>query len=580
MGDQHQQRNLIIVTILSAVVLFGWSFITKYWLPTTPPPTHQAKPQPKSELAPDVAADTVLRPVNQVLAETPRLPISTASLEGSINLKGLRLDDLTLIRHRETLARNSPAVRLFSPAGTQDAWFTGFGWSGENVTLPGADSLWKADSDKLTSEHPVNFYWDNHQGQIFRLTLSVDHDYMFNATESVINHSNNPIIIRPYVLTNRQGVFKTPSSWTLHTGPIGVFNGSVNYHIAFSDLDKANGNGLQNNTQGGWIGFSDKYWLSALAPHNQNMAIDTNFRSGANQHYQADFTVAPVVVPAGKTASLSVDVFAGAKEVRILDRYRDHLRLPHFDKAIDWGWFAIIEKVFFYYLDWLFLHVGNYGLAIILMVFTIRALIFPIANKQYASMASMRRLQPKMQAVRERYKNDDAKMRQELVTLYQKEKVNPFAGCLPMFIQFPIFIALYKTLLVTIESRHQPFIGWIKDLSAPDPLTPFNLFGLLPFTPPHFLMIGVLPIILGITMWLQFRASPQQLDPTQQQIMSFLPLVSVIFMAPLAAGLQVYYIFNNLVSLAQMTWLQHRHATPKERQDRAEKKRLSKKKAK
>ncbi|MFT8736324.1 MAG: membrane protein insertase YidC [Zymomonas mobilis] len=579
MDDQHQQRNLVIVTILSAAILFGWSFVTKYWLPTNPAPTHQANNQPKAELKAEESGDKPLRPVNQVLQETPRLPILTESVEGSVNLKGLRLDDLTLIRHRETLAKNSPAVRLFSPAGTQDSWFTSFGWTGENVVLPGADSLWKADSDKLTAEHPVNFYWNNDHGQIFRITLSVDHDYMFNATESVINRGNSPVVVQPYVLTNHQGAFKTASSWTLHTGPIGVFNGSVNYHVDFADIDKATDNSIRNNTQGGWIGFSDKYWLTALAPHNQKIAIDTDFRSSANHHYQADFTVAPVVVGAGKTASTSVDVFAGAKEVRILDRYRDQLHLPHFDKAIDWGWFAIIEKVFFYYLDWLFLHVGNYGLAIILMVFTIRALIFPIANKQYASMASMRRLQPKMQAVRERYKNDEAKMRQELVTLYQKEKVNPFAGCLPMFIQFPIFIALYKTLLVTIESRHQPFILWIKDLSAPDPLTPFNLFGLLSFTPPHFLMIGVLPILLGITMWLQFRASPQQLEPAQQQIMSFLPLISVIFMAPLAAGLQVYYIFNNLISLAQMTWLQHRHSTPEERQDRAEKKRLSKKKA-
>ena len=347
-------------------------------------------------------------------------------------------------------------------------------------------------------------------------------------------------------------------------------DGKADYGVDFADVDK----GAQHfSSTGGWLGFTDKYWLTALVP-DQARPFDGEFRAGdgtgPTRAYQADFTAAPQLLRPGQTVTQVSRLFAGAKETRLIDRYNDGGNgmpgIANFDRAIDWGWFRIVEKPIFYYLDWLFRHVGNYGLAIVLLTCTIRLLMFPIAQRQFASMAAMRALQPKMKAVQERFKDDKQRQQQEVMALYKQEKVNPLAGCLPTFLQIPIFYALYKMLLVTIEMRHQPFALWIKDLSAPDPLTPVNLFGLLPFTPPGVLHLGLLAILLGVTIWLQMRMNPAAADPTQQQVMQFMPWIMMLFFAPLAAGLQLYYIASNLLTLAQQRILYARHPqlkTPK-----------------
>jgi len=554
----QNQRNLILAIVLSAVVLIGWSFFAGKFLPTANPPATKIVdgkqvPVAKPEAMPDSPAAVRDRAI--VLRETPRIRIETPRVQGSINLKGARIDDLVLVDHRETIAKNSPPVRLLSPGGTPDAYFAGFGWSGNGAALPSADTVWKAEGDILTPAKPVTLRWDNGQGQRFAMRFAIDANYMFTVTQTVENAAPRSLGLRPYGLVSRVGVSKDASSWTMHTGPIGAFNGSTDYSVGFKDLDKAGPAGQRFQTTGGWIGFGDKYWQTALVPQ-QNVAVDAGFR-GDGPRYQADVAQPVLNVPARGAATTEQRFFAGAKEVNVLDAYEAQ-GVARFDRAIDWGWFVWFEKPIFYLLDWLFRHVGNFGIAIILLTCVVRACLFPVAQKQFASMASMRKVQPKMKALQERYKDDKPRLQQEMLKLYQTEKVNPVAGCLPIFIQMPIFIALYKVLMLSIEMRHQPFALWIKDLSSPDPLTPINLFGVLPFDPPGFLHLGVLAIILGVTMWLQFRMNPPAGDPAQQQVMQIMPWMMMLFFAPLAAGLQLYYVANNLLSLAQQQYLYSR----------------------
>jgi len=549
------QRNLITAIVLSALVLIGWTFLQKRLVPPAAAPSTtivdgKQVPLPKPEAAPDAAAQ--LRDRAIVLRESPRVEIRTPRLAGTINLKGARLDDLVLLTHRETIAKNSPPVRLLSPGGSADAYFAAFGWTGA-AGIPGADTVWTPDNNLLSPGKPVTLTWNNGQGQIFRLRFAVDDNYMFTVTQSVGNSAAAPITLKPYGLVSRVGVSKDPSSWTMHTGPVGAFNGAMDYSINFKDLDKAGAAGTRFQTTGGWIGFGDKYWQTALVPA-QNAAVDAGFRAGDGERYQADVAGATISVAPGQMTTTEQRFFAGAKEVAVLDAY-ERAGVPQFDRAVDWGWFVWFEKPIFYLLDWLFRHIGNFGVAIICLTIIVRALLFPVAQRQFASMASMRKVQPKLKALQERHKDDKPRLQQEMMQLYKTEKVNPLAGCLPIFIQMPIFIALYKVLMLSIEMRHQPFTLWIKDLSAPDPLTPVNLFGYLPFQPPGMLHLGVLAILLGITMWLQFRMNPAQMDPAQQQIMGFMPWMMMLFFAPLAAGLQLYYVMNNLLSLAQQQYL-------------------------
>ena len=545
----ENQRNLILAVLLSVIVFAGWTIVSNRYFPAT---TEVVKGKAVALPPPPATRPAAVRDRAAVLRETPRVTIATPRLAGSINLKGARIDDLVLTTHRETVAKDSPPVRLLSPGGTEGAYFAQFGWSGDGVTLPGPDTIWTADAAKLVPGKPVTLRWDNQQGQRFEITLAIDDKYMFTVRQSVANAGKGAIAVKPYGLVSRVGVSKDPSSWTMHTGPIGAFNGSADYSVSFKDLDKAGPDGTRFQTTGGWIGFGDKYWQTALVPP-QNMPANLGFR-GVGSIYQADSAGAALTIAPGKLGVTQQRFFAGAKEVSVLDAY-ERAGISQFDRAIDWGWFVWFEKPIFYLLDWLFHQVGNFGVAIIVLTCIVRALLFPVAQHQFKSMASMRKVQPKMKALQDRHKGDKATLQQEMMKLYQTEKVNPLAGCLPIFIQMPIFIALYKVLMLSIEMRHQPFIWWIKDLSAPDPLTPINLFGYLAFTPPPMLHLGVLAILLGFTMWLQMKLNPAATDPTQQQIMMFMPWMMMLFFAPLAAGLQLYYVANNLLSLAQQQFL-------------------------
>ncbi len=400
--------------------------------------------------------------------------------------------------------------------------------------------------------------WDNGAGQLFAIGLAIDDGYMFTVTQSVTNSGTGTVATRPYGLVSRTGKSKDPATWTIHTGPIGAFNGSADYSVGFKELDTAGSNGQRYATTGGWLGFGDKYWLTALIP-DQNKPVDAAFRAGEGERYQAEFTPAAMPVAPGRSATYTSHFFAGGKDVRLLDGYKADLGIAQFDKAIDWGWFIWFEKPIFYLLDWLFRTVGNFGVAIILLTCIVRGAMFPVAQKQFKSMAAMRVVQPKMKALQERYKDDKVKLQEETLKLYKAEKVNPIAGCLPVVLQIPIFYALYKVLMLTLEMRHQPFALWIRDLSSPDPLTPFNLFGLLAFEPPHILHLGVLPILLGITMFLQFKLNPQPMDETQKQVFSVMPWVFMFIMAPFAAGLQLYWVVSNTMTICQQKWLYSRN---------------------
>ncbi|KQO58415.1 membrane protein insertase YidC [Sphingomonas sp. Xoc002] len=554
----QDRKNFVVFAVIAALILFGWPLIQSKFFPSNPPATKieggKQVPVANSTANPTATTPTAIRDRKVVLAESPRVAIDTPRLKGSINLKGARIDDLVLLDYKQTVDKNSPPIRLLSPAGAEGAYFAGFGWRTDGLNPPAADAVWTASAPVLRPGQPVTLSAANATGQRFQITLSVDKDYMFTVQQTVANGGNAAVPVAAYGYVNR-GISADPDTWTIHVGPMSVNNGSANYGPNWKDLDKAP---TRFTTTGGWLGFTDKYWLATLIP-DQAKAFDGQFRAGAGQTYQADYTLQPQTLAPGKQLTQTTRFFAGAKEVALLDRYTDKEGATKLDYALDWGYLRVLEKPIFYYLDWLFRLVGNFGVAIILLTVTIRALMFPIAQRQFASMAAMRAVQPKMKALQERFKDDKVRMQQEVMALYKQEKVNPLAGCLPTLIQIPIFYALYKVLMLTIEMRHQPFVAWIKDLSAPDPLTPVNLFGLLPFVPPHFIAIGVVPILLGISMYFQFKMNPQPMDDAQKQVFAILPWVLMFVMAPFAVGLQVYWITTNCISILQQRLLYARH---------------------
>jgi YidC/Oxa1 family membrane protein insertase len=552
------KRNIILAVVLTIGILFGWPVISNYFFPQPVQPVaqQQAQTTPQVQGGPMAEGANAIRDLNTVIGETPRVAIETPKLRGSINLRGARIDDVVLPTHRQTVEEGAPPVRLFGPSGTGEAYFASFGWNGEGVKVPTADTVWTADGDKLTPQTPVTLRWNNGAGQTFVIRVSIDEDYLLTVAQTIENASSNPVAVRNYGLLSRVGHSKDPSTWTIHTGPVGVFNGAANYDVDYDTLDEEGDKRFP--TTGGWLGFTDLYWHAALVP-SQGLPVDTQFRKGTENRYQADLTYAPAIVQPGTSLSTTSRLFVGAKETPVLDRYMNEQGIALFDRSIDWGWFRWFEKPIFYLLEWLFHHIGNFGVAIICLTFIVRGLMFPVAQRQFASMAAMRAIQPKMKALQERYKNDKPKMQQEIMQLYKTEKVNPLAGCLPIFLQIPIFFALYKVLMLAVEMRHQPFYLWIKDLSAPDPAHVLNLFGLLDFQPPAFLGIGILAIILGVTMWLQFKLNPAPMDDMQKQIFSIMPWMMMFIMAPFAAGLLIYWCTSNILTIAQQWWLYRKH---------------------
>jgi len=552
---------MILAVVLSAIVLFGWGFVSDRYFPTATPPAATAekgRPAPAAQPRPDPAAEATraIRDRRTVLAETPRVEIATPRLAGSINLKGARIDDLVLTTEREGIDRRSPPVRLFSPSGTPHAYFGSFGWTGQGLAVPDGNSVWQASGARLTPATPVTLSWNNGRGQTFQIVLAVDEAYLFTVEQRVVNRGADAVVARPYALVSRVGVSPDPDPWTAHAGPMGVFNGAADYDNNYSDV--ATARQVRFDSQGGWLGFTDKYWLAAVVPAQSGRVEGEFLHNRATDAYQADFVAAPVAVPPGRASRYISHLFAGAKEVELLETYSDALGTP-LERAIDWGWFRWFMIPIFSLLNWLFAQIGNFGVAIVCLTFIVRLLLFPIAQKQFQSMASMRVIQPKVKALQERYADDKPRLQQEMMKLYKEEKVNPVAGCLPLLLQIPIFYALYKVLMISVEMRHEPFIGWIHDLSARDPATPINLFGLLPFTPPSILAVGVLPILVGLTMWLQMRLQPQMPDPVQRQIFALMPWVLMFVMAPFAAGLQLYWATGNILSIAQQRLLYWRH---------------------
>ena len=565
------KRNMIAAILLSVAILIGWNFVAEKFFPTPDKPdvtrtvagsngaAPAATPAQPGALpapgAPAAPAAQAVRPIEAVLGEGNRVAIDTPAIKGSINLVGARIDDITLSKYRQTIKKDSPAVRLFAPAGTKAAYFASIGWSAQGIAVPNASTVWMASGTKLTPATPVTLSWANTTGQTFRIEYSIDDDYLITAKQTIANTGTAPVAVRSGTYIDRTGKPTDPheqDSWTIHVGPTGYLDGKSNF-TNYDEVEEA-ANGTVSYSSAGWLGFTDKYWLAAVIPA-KGEKVSAAFNSLPGGAYRAAFARDLVEVVPGKQITTTSRVFAGAKEVSTLSHYQDDQGITRLSNAIDWGWFEFFEVPIFKLLDWLFRQVGNFGVAIMALTLIIRLLMFPIANRQFSSMAQMRLVQPKMKALQERYKDDKPKMQQELMKLYKDEKINPLAGCLPILIQIPIFYALYKVLMLTIEMRHQPFILWIKDLSAPDPLHILNLFGLLPFTPPSILSIGILAVILGITMWLQFRLNPQATDPVQQQVFKIMPWLFMFIMAPFAAGLLLYWITNNILSIGQQQWM-------------------------
>ncbi|HET6537632.1 MAG TPA: membrane protein insertase YidC [Sphingopyxis sp.] len=569
------KRNLFAAILLSVAVLLGWNFIAERFFPTpdqpdvtttvagtpTDQPGHASDPaalagQPAALPTGGVPAVSGNRPVKTVLAESSRVAIETPSLRGSINLVGARLDDITLNKYRQSIDKDAEPVRLFSPAGAKGAYFASTGWSAQGIIVPGPSTLWTASGNKLTPATPVTLSWSNGTGQTFRIAYSIDDKYLITAKQTIANTSATPISASSFALIDRLGKPTDPheaDSWTIHVGPTGYLDGKSIFDVDYDDVEKADGRSVRYSSAA-WLGFTDKYWLAAIVPA-KGERVTAAISSPAANSYQTLFARDFTHIAPGQQLTTTSRIFAGAKEVEVLSAYQDDQGITRLSNAIDWGWFEFFEVPIFKLLNWLFVQVGNFGVAIMLLTVFIRLLMFPIANRQFHSMAQMRLVQPKMKALQDRFKDDKQKMQQELMKLYKDEKINPLAGCLPIVLQIPIFYALYKVLMLTIEMRHQPFMLWIKDLSAQDPAMILNLFGLLPFTPPSLLSIGVMALILGTTMFLQFRLNPPATDPVQQQVFKIMPWLFMFVMAPFAAGLLLYWITNNLLSIAQQQWM-------------------------
>jgi YidC/Oxa1 family membrane protein insertase len=578
------QKNLLVAIVLSVAILFGFPYVFEKFLPHPPPAaptaaqTAPAQPgaasgaapaaeAPASGTAPAGAASAGLAETREAaIADQPRIKIDTPRLHGSIALTGGRIDDLTLATYHETVDPTSPEVVLLWPTGTKDPYFAEFGWvgpAGSGIKLPDAETKWTATGGPLSPGHPLTLTWDNGAGLAFTRTISIDENYMFTVDDAVKNTGSASVSLMPYGLISRTGTPQVSGYAILHEGLIGYIGGSVLGGGIF-DQDTyaklAPDKPREFTSTGGWLGFTDKYWLTALIPP-QNEAINAQFRHNVDadktDRYQADYVGAAVNVPASGAISTSTRFFAGAKEVDLLNSYRD-AGIPKFDLAIDWGMFFFLTKPIFFVLQIFYKLLGNFGLAILLLTFIIKLAFFPLANKSYSAMSKMKLLQPEVAKAREKYPDDKAKQQQEIMALYKKVGANPLAGCLPIVIQIPVFFSLYKVLFVTIEMRHAPFFGWIHDLSSPDPTSFANLFGLLPFTAPHVLMIGAWPLIMGITMFLQQKLNPQPVDPVQARMFMFLPIVFTYMLSAFPAGLVIYWSWNNLLSIAQQWAIMHK----------------------
>ncbi len=589
-------RNTILAVILSGIVLIGWQYF--FNLPQmekqraaqqaqsemAKPAPDAATSQPGAAPAPSANAPAANQPAAAVvsreaaIAAAPRVKIDTPRLAGTISLRGARIDDLSLVQFHDTVNPSSPPIVLYSPSGTPNPYYAEFGWvpaSGSTVKLPDRDTLWQQEGgNSLTPSSPVTLKYDNGDGLTFRRTISIDDRYLFAIKDDVTNLGNAPVTLYPFALISRHGTPQVAGYYILHEGLVGYLGDQGLQEYSYKKIDDAKS--VNFKVTNGWLGITDKYWASALMP-DTNAQLQARYSSnlvGTVRTYQTDYLQDPQTIAIGGTGSASARLFAGAKEASVvginfplggLGGYNRELNLNHFDLMIDWGWFYFITKPMFLGLDFFYRLFGNFGISILLVTVLVKLLFFPLANKSYASMAKMKSVQPQLAALKERYPDDKVKQQQEMMEIYKKEKINPIAGCLPVALQIPVFFSLYKVLFVTIEMRHAPFFGWIKDLSAPDPTNLFNLFGLLHFDPTQlplfgqYLALGVWPIIMGITMWFQMKLNPTPPDPTQQMIFGWMPLIFTFMLAGFPAGLVIYWAWNNLLSVLQQSFIMRRN---------------------
>lgn len=558
--EQEEKRNLALAFILTVSIFLGWNyFFEKPKTVEAPRPvaaqTQVAGPQTPLVVAPKNRED--------VLAEGGRVQVVAPSLKGSIALKGLLFDDLTLTHYRETADDKSPAVTLLSPLGSKGAYYGSVGWltADKAVRVPDAQSVWTASHSELTPSRPVTFTWNNGAGLVFEVVVSVDEHYVFTTTQNVRNESAAPVSLQAYGLISRHGTPATAGFMILHEGPLGFLDEKL-VEIDYPDLEKGAKTG---SSKGGWLGITDKYWLAAWIP-DQTLEHKTTFQMqkvGDEPVYQTDFVSPAVTIAPGTSAQSKNSFFAGAKNLGILDGYEETLGVKHFDLAVDFGWFYFLTKPIFNILTWANGWLGNFGLAIMLLTVFLKLALFPLANKSYRAMAHMKQVQPELERLKERFGDDKLRMNQEMMEFYKREKINPLSGCLPMLVQIPLFFALYKVLFVSIEMRHAPFYGWIHDLAAPDPTSVFNLFGLLPWSVPAFLLIGAWPLLMGVTMFVQQKLNPPPTDPIQAKMMAILPIVFTGMMAQFPAGLVIYWTWSNLISIAQQWFITRLHAEKK-----------------
>ena len=490
----------------------------------------------------------------------PRVLLNSNETSGSISLKGARIDDITLTQYRETLDANSSLINLLLKSNEKNPYFIEHGWSSpDGLKVPNGKTLWKSSKNLLSPDTSITLSWDNGEGIIFYQDISVDDTFMFTINQRVKNNTNNAVTLYPYGLIRRTGEPETTKFFVLHEGPLGVFDGTLS-EKSYEDLAESGQKGINIKPveSGGWTGLTDKYWMTALLPdQNEKYSFTYRYLNSSGGQYQTDFLGKAVKIQAKSEGNFLSRTFAGAKRLALFDDYEERFNVKHFDLAIDFGWFYFLTKPFFYALSWANDYLGNFGLAILAITVLVKIVFFPLANKSYKSMAKMRNLSPEIQKLRERVGDDRQKLNQEMMNLYKKEKVNPAAGCLPILVQIPVFFALYKVLFVSIEMRQTPFFGWIKDLSVQDPTSILNLFGLLPYSTsifPDFLNLGIWPLLMGVTMFLQQRLNPTPPDPIQAKIFAWMPVAFTFLLATFPAGLVIYWTWNNLLSICQQ-WL-------------------------
>lgn len=559
----NENRNLLFAFGLSIVIMLG--FYQFYEKPKYEKISQQkvleqalGAAQPAKQTQPDMSKPAVGIPLQDVINQSARIAISSDTVQGSIRQVGAVIDDVLLVKYKETPDQSSPLIRLLQNPNGENGYSVSSGWKAANNcdagSMPNDTTNWQIQGEhtKLTPKTPVTLVWFNDRGIKFERVLSIDDQYMMTVTDHVTNHSDKEVNLQPTAQICRKNPPKSQGFYILHEGPIGHFNTKL-FEGSYEDLAKSP---VTQQSTGGWIGFTDKFWLVSLIPDPKSVVqVDYAHQKEA---YTAQFTAAPILVKPGEVSTYTYHVFAGAKVLRMLDGYESKVGVEHFDLAVDFGWFYFLTKPLFYVLEHLHEFLGNLGLAILALTILFKLLLFPMATKSYRSMARLKHLQPKIQQIQNVYKNDRARLSQELMALYKKEKVNPAGGCLPVLIQAPIFFCLYKVLFVSIEMRHAPFFGWIHDLSAPDPTSFANLFGLLPFDPPSFLQIGIWPLLMGATMVIQQRMNPQPADPTQAKVMMIMPIMFTYLFASFPAGLVVYWTWNNLLSMAQQWFITKR----------------------